>query len=228
MAQIKTKEQIRKIKKACKITDDIFSLLLKQDLKNMTEIELRDVILQEIKRRGLKPSFPPIVTSGKQAGDNIHPEPTKKKLAGFVIIDMGVIYEKFMSDMTRTIFVGTPSKKEQDLYTMVLKGQLLGIQHAMPGVTCAYVDEVVRESFGVYKEYFIHTLGHGVGTKIHELPHIYYKLPKPILKESMTITIEPGIYIKQKCGIRIEDTCVVTKKGCIPLCSSSKELIVIV
>ena len=228
MAQIKTKKEIIKIKKACKATDAIFDKLLRQDLKSMTEVELRDFILSEIKRRGLRPSFKPIVTSGHHAGNEIHPfTPLEKKLKGFVIIDFGVVYQKYMSDMTRTIYVGKPTKEEKDIYNLLLSSQELGITIASVGIHCADVDDIVRKSLGKYKKYFIHTLGHGVGTRIHELPRLYFKTTKPVLKENMVITIEPGLYMKNKLGMRIEDTCLITKKGCIPLTKSSKNLIVI-
>lgn len=226
MAQIKTKEEIAKIKKACQATDAIFSKII-DNFYFSTEIELRDFILTEIKKRGLKPSFPPIVTSGKRAGNEIHPQSTDKPLIGFVIIDFGVIYERYMSDMTRTIFIGTPTTEDELAYDLIWRGELLGIEQSKTGVKCADIDSVVRESLGKYKKYFIHMLGHGVGTKIHEEPKLYFKLTKPVLKENMIITIEPGVYIKNKLGIRIEDTCVMTKKGCLPLTKSPKELIVI-
>ena len=228
MAQIKKKEEILKIKKACQVTDAIFGNILKQDLKKMNEVELRDFILAQIKKRGLRPSFKPIVTSGRHAGNEIHPfNPLNKKLSKFVIIDFGVVYGKYMSDMTRTIFVGIPTKEEKYIYNLLLNSQELGISIAFIGIHCADVDDIVRKSLGKYKKYFIHTLGHGVGTKIHELPRLYYKTTKPVLKENMVITIEPGIYIKNKLGIRIEDTCLITKRGCISLTKSSKVLIVV-
>lgn len=226
MAQVKTKKEIAKIKKASKVTDAIFLKIIRS-FKFKTEIELRHFILSEVKKRGLKPSFPPIVTSGKRAGNEIHPQPTNMKLAGFVIIDFGVVFEKYMSDMTRTIYVGKPTNKEKEIYNLILQSQELGINIAIPNVHCADIDEIVRNSLGKYKKYFIHMLGHGVGTKIHEEPKLYYKLTKPVLKENMVITIEPGIYIKGKLGIRIEDTCLVTAKGCISLTKSPKELIVV-
>jgi Xaa-Pro aminopeptidase len=226
MAVIKTKDEIAKIKKACRATDAIFSEIIK-NFYFKTEIELRDFILLQIKKRGLKPSFPPIVTSGKRAGNEIHPQSTDAPLSGFTIIDFGVIYERYMSDMTRTIFIGTPTTKEEMLYDLIWRGELLGIEASRIGVRCADVDDVVRASLGAYKKYFIHMLGHGVGTKIHEDPKLYYKLTKPILKENMIITIEPGIYIKHTCGIRIEDTCQLTKRGCVALTKSPKELLII-
>lgn len=226
MAQIKTQGEIIKIKKACQITDAIFEKIIK-NFKFKTEVELRDFILTEIKKRNLKPSFPPIVSSYKNAGNEIHPQSTNEKLKRFVIIDFGVIYEKYMSDMTRTVYVGNPSKEEKAIYNLLLQSEELGINISSPGMHCADVDEIVRNSLGRYKKYFIHMLGHGVGTKIHEEPKLYYKLTKPILKDNMVITIEPGVYIKNKLGIRIEDTCLITKKGCISMTKSPKELIVI-
>ena len=229
MTQVKTKSEIDKIKKACRATDAIFESILKniKKNKNLTEIELRDFILSEIKKRKLKPSFPPIVTGGKRAGNEIHPQSTDNKLEGFVIIDFGVVYEKYMSDMTRTIYIGKPSVKDRDLYDMMLKSQKLGANISVPGIHCADVDLIVRDSLGEYKKYFIHTLGHGIGTRIHEFPRLYYKQTKPVLKDNMVITIEPGIYIKNKLGIRIEDTCLITKRGCTTLTKSPKHLIII-
>ncbi len=228
MAQIKTKNEIEKIKKACRLTDAIFAKILhRSDLCKMTEIELRDFILLQINKRGLKPSFPPIVTSGKRAGNEIHPKPTNKKLQGFTIIDFGVIYEKYMSDMTRTIYLGKPTKQEISTYTQLLLSQKVSIKKARAGIRCSEVDALARKTLGPLSKYFIHMLGHGVGTKIHESPRLFYKLTKPVLKENMIITIEPGIYLKNKLGIRIEDTCLIIKKGCIPLTKSRKGLIVI-
>ncbi len=228
MAQIKTKSEIKKIKMACQATDAIFKNILKQDLKNISERQLRDSILYEIKKRKLKPSFKPIVTSGRHAGNEIHPfDPLDKKLSGFVIVDFGVVYKKYMSDMTRTLYIGKPTKKEKDLYNKLLASQQGAINIANIGEKCASLDAYVRNFLGKYSKNFIHTLGHGVGTKIHETPRIYYKKTRPVLKENMIITIEPGIYIKNKLGIRIEDTCHITDAGCIPLTKSPKKLIVV-
>lgn len=224
MAQIKIKEQIKKVAQACKITDQIFSKIIK-NFYFKTENELKAFILQEIKSRGLKPSFDPIVTSGPRAGNEIHPQATDSKLKGFVIIDMGVVYEKFMSDMTRTIFIGTPTLKEKQIYNKLLISQVSAIVNVKDGVNASMIDAYTRELLGKDAKYFIHMLGHGVGTKIHEEPKLYYKLTKPVLKAGMIITIEPGLYVKNRYGIRIEDTIEVTKKGFKILTKSPKELI---
>ncbi len=237
MAQIKTKEQIKKVEKACKITDAIFLSILKHVKKgkgDMTEIELRDFILEEIKKMKVKPSFPPIVTSGARAGNEIHPQPKNSKLKGFVILDFGVVYQKYMSDMTRMVYItdekdpASPKlRRAKEIYNLLLKSQELGVARAVNGARCCDIDQEVRNSLGKYKKYFIHTLGHGVGTKIHEEPKLYYKLTKPKLKEGMIITIEPGLYMKGKFGMRIEDTILITKKGAKVLTKSPKNLIII-
>lgn len=97
----------------------------------------------------------------------------------------------------------------------------------MAGVPTALIDAQARALLGDHRKYFIHTLGHGVGRKIHENPKIFYKIEKPKLKEGMVITIEPGLYIKGKCGMRIEDTILITKNGPKVLTKSNKNLIVI-
>lgn len=226
MAQIKNKEEIKNISKACEITDEIFKNVCK-NAKSKTEIELYNFILGEIKKRGLKPSFDPIVTSGGRAGNEIHPKPTFSKLSGFVIVDFGVVYKKYMSDMTRMFYVGKPSKNEKDIYKLVLLSHTKSASVVYPEIKCAVADQVSRKVLGKYSKYFIHTLGHGVGTKIHENPKIYYKIERPIFKTGMVITIEPGIYIKGKYGIRIEDTYLVTRRGLKPLTKSTHNLIIV-
>ncbi len=225
MAIVKTKKEIALIARACKITDDIFSKLV-GDFHFTTETELADWILVEIKARGLKPSFPPIVASGKGAAEPHH-IPTDTKLRGFVVIDFGVIYKKYMSDMTRTIYVGKPSSTERAVYKKVLDAELLGIKTVCVGEKCGRADQVVRDFFGQrFAKYFIHTLGHGVGTRIHEPPRIFFKRMRTRFKKDMIVTIEPGLYVPNKWGVRIEDTCHVRQNACVPLTHSSKELLI--
>jgi Xaa-Pro aminopeptidase len=229
MALVKTAQEIEYITQACEITDEIFKDVVKFVKKNKacTEIELQFFIMHEIKRRKLLPSFPAIVTSGFRAGNDIHPKSTDKQLKGFTIIDLGVRYNGYCSDMTRMIYKGTPTDKDMEIYQKILQAQLLGIKLSKSGTRCSDIDRQVRSSLGPYKKYFIHTLGHGVGRKIHETPIIYEKRTKPILKDGMVITIEPGIYIKNKLGIRIEDTIVIQGKKPKILTKTSKKLVCI-
>lgn len=226
MAQVKKKNEIVKIKRACKITDDIFNIVIKNFRKYKTEIALRDYILLLIKKYKVKASFPPIVSSGPRAGNEIHPKSTQASMHGFVIIDFGVTYKGYKSDMTRTVYVGKPKKNEIIKYKKVLQAQKLGIKKIIPNQKTALADKSVREYLGSLSRYFVHTLGHGVGKNIHEPPRIYEKRTRSYFYPNMVVTIEPGIYIKETLGIRIEDTCLVTEKGREVLTKSSKKLIV--
>lgn len=226
MALVKSPKEIASIEKACKITDEIFSKIIR-NFDFGSERELALFIRREIKRRKLREAFPPIVTSGPRAGNEIHPKYTKVPMEGFVIIDFGVRINGYCSDMTRTVFVGKPTAKDKMLYALVLKAQETAAKIAKPGVPCAAADAAARKTLGSYKKYFIHTLGHGVGKRIHEQPIIFYKREKFSFQEGMAVTIEPGLYIKGKLGIRIEDTYEVTKSGLRALTQSPKSLIVL-
>ena len=225
MPQVKTKTEISSVRKACKVTDEIFSDIIGH-FAFTTERELALYIKREIKRRGLREAFPPIVTSGARAGNSIHPKPTTATLEGFLILDFGVRVDGYCSDMTRTIFVGKPTKEDRDLYTLVAKAKQKGERCVKPGLSCAAADLAARESMGETKKYFIHTLGHGVGKRIHERPRIYFKSTEDIFAENMIVTVEPGIYIPERLGIRIEDTYLVTRGGLEALTLSPQKLLV--
>lgn len=225
MSIIKTKTEIRNIEKACKITDEIFTKIT-DFFCFTTERELMLFIRREIKSRGLREAFPPIVSGGARAGNEIHPKSTNAVLEGFVILDFGVRVNGYCSDMTRTIFVGKPKAKDRALYKLVLGAKEKSAKMAKPKVQCAAADAAARKVLGAYKKYFIHTLGHGVGKRIHELPRMYYKRTKDTFEENMIVTIEPGIYIPKKLGIRIEDTYVVEGKGLRALTRSPQKLLV--
>ncbi len=128
--------------------------------------------------------------------------------------------------MTRTVFVGKPTKKDIALYSKVLKSKKAGEKKVRPNKICADADMASRKELGALSKYFIHTLGHGVGTRIHELPRIYFKREKDVFLENMVVTVEPGIYIPNKLGIRIEDTYLVTKNGSRPLTKSTQKLLI--
>ena len=225
MALIKTKTELIAIAAACRITDDIFFATMR-DFRFRTEAELARHIRREIARRGLRMAFPPIVTSGSRAGNSIHPKPTDAVLEGFVIIDFGVRVKGYCSDMTRTVYVGKPTKKEREFYALVARAKRAGERAAHAGGNCAAADAAARKTLGPYRKYFIHTLGHGVGRRIHEQPRLYFKKTEDIFKEGMVITIEPGIYIPNHLGIRIEDTYRVAKSGLVPLTKSPQKLLV--
>ncbi len=224
MAQIKNTKEIQLIKHACKLTDAIFERM-KRNFVFKTEKQLEQRILAQIKKAGCKPSFPPIVAAGANAA-HPHWKPSDTKLKGFVVIDFGLVYKHYMSDMTRTIYVGKPSKQEKELYQLVLQSQLDGINFIKPGRSCKDSHIVVAKTLWDHNQYFIHSLGHGIGTRIHEWPRISPR-SKKYFQKNMCVTVEPWVYIKDKLWIRIEDTCLVTENGCERLTVSSKKLYVI-
>lgn len=218
---------INYIKKSCKITDKIFSLIIK-NLKNnkfKTEIDIKNFIKNKAKEYNCKLSFKPVVAIGKNAAE-VHHKANKTKLKkGFLVVDLGVKYKGYCSDMTRTLYIGKPSKREKKLYNLVLEAQITAFNHALPGVYAADIDAIARAALQKYYKNFIHGTGHGVGKKIHQAPNL-----KPRgrfkLKKNMVITIEPGLYFKKEFGIRIEDTVLVKGKP-VQLTKTSKKLVII-
>ena len=146
----------------------------------------------------------------------------KKLKKGFCVIDFGVKYNGYCSDMTRTIFIGRPSKKDINFYNMVLKSQTRAIKRLKPGVCCKTIAKEARKHLGKHQKKMIHSIGHGLGKKIHEKPYIRIKSNEK-LDKGMMFTIEPGIYLKNY-GIRIEDTIILKNKPII-LTKSEKRLI---
>ena len=141
-------------------------------------------------------------------------------------MDYGAVYNGYHSDMTRTVCVGKPSDEMQKVYNIVLEAQNAGIAAARPGITGQELDGIARSiiSDAGYGENFGHSLGHGVGLEIHERPNASpnYKLPLP---EGAVVTVEPGIYLPGKFGVRIEDFVILTENGCTNLTKCAKNII---
>ena len=147
---------------------------------------------------------------------------------GFVVCDFGVILTGYCSDMTRTVYVGRPSAEARGVYQAVKQAQQAAVDAVRPGISVGEVDRAARKSLqksGLAK-YFTHSTGHGVGLEIHEAPRVAAGQTE-ILQPGMVITIEPGVYVPGKWGVRIEDMVVVTEHGCEVLTPTSKELVAI-
>jgi Xaa-Pro dipeptidase len=227
MKDFKTQNKIKNIKKACKITDKIIKLIIKnlKKQKFKTEIEINNFIKQQAKVHKTVLAFPPVIATGKNAAE-IHHIPNKTKIKkGFLVMDLGVKYKGFCSDCTRTVYIGDPSKKEKKLYNLILQAQLTSLNHAIPKTSAADIDLIARGILIDHYKNFVHGLGHGVSKKIHSPPTLAPK-SKSTLKKNQIITIEPGLYFKNKLGIRIEDTIIVKNKPII-LTKTTKKLIVI-
>ena len=225
LRQIKTDKEIQSIKKSCYYADKIIQKAIKNFNSFKTESEIAAFLEYETKKLGLETSFNPIVASGSN-GSMPHYEPSNIKIKkGFCVIDFGVKYKGYCSDMTRTIYVGNPSKNEKETYNMLLGIQENAINQIKNNKKCSELYDFVNKSLGKYKKNFLHGLGHGVGVEIHELPNLTLN-SKDGIRNNMVFTIEPGIYFPKRFGIRIEDTVMFRDKA-ILLTRISKDLLIV-
>lgn len=228
MRTIKDDNEIAKIRQACEITDNCFTHLLEYIKVGMTERQIAFEIEKYFIENGATGlAFDTIVASGENSSKP-HAVPTNRKIQSGdnITIDFGAKYKGYCSDMTRTIFVGSVSDEVRNLYNFILEGQLRATNKIKDGVDGKSVARGVQIEYNARNFELIHALGHGVGLEVHELPYLSYRSSQ-ILKENMVVTNEPGIYIPEKIGIRIEDTILVNKLESEVLTKSSKELIVI-
>lgn len=225
---IKDEEEIAKIQKACELTDSCFNHLQKFIKIGMTEKEIAYEIESYFLRNGADGlAFETIVASGKNSSKP-HAVTTEKKIekGDPITIDFGCKYQGYCSDMTRTIFAGYVPDRMKPIYDLVLKDQLQTLEDMKEGAIIRNLSRNVENDFKLYGHSLVHSLGHGVGLDIHELPYISGKNDNS-LKENMVITDEPGIYLPGEFGVRIEDTVLITKTGCINLTKSDKNYIIV-
>ena len=143
----------------------------------------------------------------------------------FVTFDVGAVWDGYHSDITRTVVVGKATQAQKDFYNLILEGQKMGVSLVKAGSSCRAIDYAVRNYFAGYhvSQYFTHSLGHGTGLEIHEQP-VLSPRSTGVLQENMIVTVEPGLYIEGKFGVRIEDSVAVTADGCEILTKTPKEL----
>ncbi|MDO5557714.1 MAG: Xaa-Pro peptidase family protein [Clostridia bacterium] len=225
---IKEKSEIIKIKKACEITDKCFNYLLQFIKVGKTEIEIAKEIERFLINNGADDiSFKPIVASGPNSSKP-HAVPTERKITvgDVVLLDFGCKYKGYCSDMSRTVFMNYVTEKTRKLYNLILEIKEKAQEHYIEGKNLKTIVKMVETEFKLNNQDLIHSLGHGVGLEIHELP--FCNLKKDcILKENMVLTNEPGIYIPGMFGIRIEDTVLINKDGAESLTKSNRDIIVI-
>ena len=225
---VKSQEQIDKIIKAQRIAEKGFAHMLDFIKVGRTEKEIQLELDYYMLKNGAEAlSFDTIALSGSNTSLP-HGVPSDKKVESgeFVLMDFGATYEGWHSDMTRTVCVGKPSDKMKSVYETVLTAQLAALDAVKAGMSGKALDKIARDIIteAGYGENFGHSLGHGVGVEIHESP---YASPsrEDILPENSIVTVEPGIYLECKFGVRIEDFVVVTENGCINMTKAPKELI---
>jgi len=224
----KDKNEIEKIKKAISITDRVFSEILDFIKPGVIELDVSAEMEYRMKKYGSStPYFETIVASGKRAALP-HGVASSKKIGKneFVTMDFGAVFEGYTADLTRTVVVGKANKRQKQVYNLVLRAQIRAISKARPKMKACDLDKVAR---GVikkagYGKYFGHGLGHGIGILIHDNP-VVNPTNQQFLEPGMVITIEPGIYIPNWGGVRIEDDVLITQRGCEVLTTAEKSLI---
>ncbi|MBF0521548.1 MAG: aminopeptidase P family protein [Candidatus Omnitrophica bacterium] len=213
MRQIKTSEEILKIKKALQIHQKTHQYLKKIIQPGVSEREIALQLEQFIKKEGAVFSFPPIVASGPNSSYP-HAQITSRKLQknDVILVDIGIDVEGYKSDLTRMFFLGRIPPLVKDIYRIVQEVQRIAIGEIRDGVKANQVDYLARKYLKKHKldKLFIHSLGHGVGLEVHEAPRLSAK-SAAILKEGMVLTVEPGVYLPEQFGIRIEDMVLVRK-----------------
>jgi Xaa-Pro dipeptidase len=214
LRQIKTNKEIQIIKKAFNYGNKILNKTINNFKDFKTESDVSGFLEYETKKHGLDVAFSPIVASGSNASMP-HYEPQNVKLKkGFCMMDFGVKYKGYCTDCTRTIYVGNPNNKEKTIYNFLLNVQKSIIKDIEVGDNCGKIYESCVKDLKNYSKYFIHGLGHGVGVEVHELPNLTLN-SKDKITENMVFTIEPGIYLPRKFGMRIEDTVLMQRKPVI-------------
>ncbi len=223
----KTADEIESLQKAQAMADQAFAELLKVVKPGMTERRVAaelEYICAKLGSEG--PSFETIVGSGPN-GAMCHAVPGERQLqeGDLVVLDFGCMYNGYHSDMTRTFAVGAVDPFAEEIYNIVLEAQTRALDALKPGITGKELDAIARDYITDkgYGDCFGHSLGHGFGLLIHEEPRASIS-GETVFEEGMTITVEPGIYIEDKFGVRIEDCCVVTKDGKLNFAHATKEL----
>jgi Xaa-Pro aminopeptidase len=223
----KSAAEIARIRRSVLTNSEAFEKTTRSIRLGARENDIAAELEYHMRRLGAeKAAFETIVAMGSRSALP-HAQPTARKLANdeLLLIDMGACQDGYMSDMTRVLFLGRPSRRLRTMYNAVLKAQLAAIDAVRPGIAAAQVDRAARrvlEREGLGKQ-FVHSTGHGLGLEIHEGPRLGRR-DRTKLKPGMVITIEPGAYIRDFGGIRIEDTVLVTKNGYEVLTPTSKEL----
>jgi len=225
---IKDKDELEIMKKAAKIADDAFEHIQSFIKPGVKEIDISNELEFFMRKQGAtSSSFDIIIASGFRAALPHGVASEKEVQSGeLVTMDYGALYRGYCSDITRTVAVGEINDELKNIYDTVLEAQIRGVEGIRPGITGKEADALTRDYIKEkgYGEYFGHSTGHGLGMEVHEGPSLSFRSDKK-LKPGMVVTVEPGIYIPQVGGCRIEDDVIVTETGNERLTFSSKELV---
>ncbi len=230
LRMIKSPAEIGTIRASVRLNSIALEQALEKFKPSMTEIDLAAEIEYRMRLLGADgKAFDTIVASGERSAlPHAHPTNHPIQMNHLLLVDTGANVAGYASDMTRTHALGKLDAKIRRMYNAVLESQLAAIDAIRPGVSCAHVDRTAREVLRGYglDKLFVHSTGHGLGLEIHEYPRIGRK-ERTKLKAGMVVTVEPGVYQEGLGGIRIEDTALVTARGCEILTPTGKELVVL-
>jgi Xaa-Pro aminopeptidase len=226
---VKEPEELERIAAAAKLSDEVYTWALERGLAGQTERDIARAVESRIRELGGEPSFPPIVATAED-GALPHAEPGDREIGSgeLVVFDMGSELDGYCSDCTRTFAVGEPGEEVREVYELVRRAQEAALAAVRPAASGKEVDAVAREiiSEAGYGDQFGHGTGHGVGLEVHEAPRLA-ATSEDDLFEGNVVTVEPGVYLSGKFGVRIEDLVVVTEDGHRNLSGLPKELQVI-
>jgi Xaa-Pro aminopeptidase len=227
---VKEPGEVEKIAAAAALADDVYDWLRSAGLVGRTEREVAVALEHEMRRRGATgPSFPSIVASGPR-GALPHASPGDDAIerGTLVTLDMGVVLDGYCSDCTRTWATGELTDELMEIYALTLRAQLAALDAVRPGPTGMEVDAVARDMIAEagHGEHFGHGLGHGVGVEVHEAPRLARTAKAPLAAGNV-VTVEPGVYLPGRGGVRIEDLVVVTEAGRDVLTRTTKDLVVV-
>ncbi len=216
LRETKDPDEIRLIRKSADIAVKGFHYVKRTARPGMKERDVQGKLEYYTKSLGSeKPAFDIIIGTGARSSmPHCQTNETRIKNNNVLLVDMGVVYDSYHSDLTRPIFLGKMLPLHKKIFDIVWEAQRAGIRKAAPGVTCGEVDAACRTVIQKqgYGDFFGHGTGHGVGLEIHEAPNVSGR-SQTVLKPGMVITVEPGIYLPGKFGVRIEDMVLVTAKG---------------
>lgn len=226
----KTSDEVDLVKRACNIADETYEYILKYIRPGMSELEVRNEVENYMRKLGAEgSSFDMIVASGWR-GALPHGVASEKTIESgeMVTLDFGAYYQGYASDITRSFGVGSVSEEMERIHDIVLKSQLASLDEIRPGMTGREADKIARDIIqnSGYGANFGHSLGHGLGLEVHEMPGLS-KSSDLKLESGMIVTVEPGIYVDDVGGVRIEDDCLITENGLEKLSHSSKELFIL-
>ncbi len=223
---VKEPEELERIAAAAELSDGVYEWALERGLAGRSERDVARAVEARIRELGAEPSFPPIVAAGEN-GALPHAEPGEREIGSgeLVVFDMGSLLDGYCSDCTRTFATGDPGDDAREVYEIVLRAQLAALEAVRPAASGKEVDAVAREmiSEAGHGDHFGHGLGHGVGLEVHEGPRLS-STSEDDLFEGNVVTVEPGIYLAGRFGVRIEDLVVVTADGYRNLSGVPKEL----